>query len=265
MTETALTKLETFFSARATRPGMLARRLLGKPGPDDARLAGLLCNERRARTRMDGSIGGSLIATAWAAWEMMDLGLDELHAGLSRLLTWVVTHLEGQQREPEDLPLTLPNGTVLSLPVDAAYAAECLGLRVALRARYDGRPGVLAQLERVLDGWKERSDALAATALGVVAIAPPAIRDGLPAAVERLARSQQPDGTWGEANLFHMLEGLLLAGVRPARDVIARAAPALLRQQRPDGAFDDPPQEERALIGLRALLVTVEDGKPIGR
>jgi hypothetical protein len=265
VTEASLTKLEMFFAARATRPGVLARRLLGKPGPDDARLTELLCNERRARTRMDGSIGESLVATAWAAWEMMDLGLDEMHGGLSRLLSWVVTHLEGPQREPDHLPLILPNGTALTTAADAAFAAECLGLRVVLRARYDGRPGVLLQLERVLDSWKERSDELAASALGVIALAPPALRDGLPAAVERLARAQQPDGTWGDANLFHILEALLLAGVRPARAVIANATPALLRRQRPHGAFDDPPQEERALIGLRAILVTVEDDKAVGR
>lgn len=256
-----LTRLESFFAARATRPGVLARRLLGKSGPDDAGLAQLLCNERRAGTRMDGSIGGSLIATAWAASEMMDLGLDELHGGLSRLLAWVVTHLEGPQREPEALPLTLANGTVLADAAAAAFAAECLGLRVLLRARYDSRPGVRQQLERVLHDWKERPDELAASALGVVALAPAPFRGDLPAGIERLAASQQADGGWGAANLFHLLEALLLAGVRPARAVIARAAPALLRLQRPDGSFDDPPQEERALLGLRAILVTVEDGK----
>jgi hypothetical protein len=255
----ALTKLETLFAARPTRPGVLARRLLGKPLPDDGRLAQLLCNERRAPTRMDGSLGGSLVATAWAAWEMMDLGLDELNAGLSRLLTWIVTHLEGPLREPEPLPLVLPNGTALGNAADAAFAAECLGLRVVLRARYDRRPGVIQQLQRVLDGWTARRDELAASALSVIALAPPEFRDGLAAGVERLARSQQPDGAWGEANLFHMLEGLLLAGVRPARAVVARTVPELLRRQRSDGSFDDPPQEERALIGLRALLVSQED------
>jgi hypothetical protein len=255
----AIARLETFFAARATRAGILARGLLGKSRPDDGQLAQLLCNERRARTRMDGSLGGSLVATAWAAWEMMDLGLDELHGGLSRLLTWVVTHLEGPLREPEPSPLILPNGTTLADPADAAFAAECLGLRVVLRARYDGRPGVVQQLARVLDGWTTRRDELAASALSVVALAPPEFRDGLDAGVQRLARSQQPDGTWGNANLFHMLEALWLAGVRPARAVLARAAPELLRRQRPDGSFDAPPQEERTLIGLRALLVTLED------
>jgi len=42
------------------------------------------------------------------------------------------------------------------------------------------------------------------------------------------------------------------------QSVIERAIPALLGLQRPDGSFDDPPHEERALIGLRALLVARE-------
>jgi hypothetical protein len=257
--EAALAKLDALFAARATRPGVLARRLLGKPDPGDARLSEALCNERRARTRMDGSIGGSLVTTAWAAWEMMDLGLDEVHGGLSRLLAWVLTHLEGPQREPEQLPLVLANGTTLTSLGDAAFAGECLGLRVMLRARYDHRPGVLQQLDRVLTGWMERSDDLAAGTLAVMALSPAPYHEQLDASVARLARTQQPDGTWGQANLFAVLEGLLLAGVRPAREVVARAVPALLQLQRPDGSFDDPPQEERALIGLRAVLVTLED------
>lgn len=80
----------------------------------------------------------------------------------------------------------------------------------------------------------------------------------MPACVERIGADQREDGTWGDVNLFHMLESLLLAGIRPARAVIARAVPALLARQRPDGSFDAVPHEERALIGLRALLVAHE-------
>jgi hypothetical protein len=40
---------------------------------------------------------------------------------------------------------------------------------------------------------------------------------------------------------------------------VTRAAPALLGLQRADGAFDDPPHEERALIGLRVLQIAAED------
>lgn len=251
----AVTRLDTFFADRDTRPGLLARRLVGRPRPEDVQLAELLCKERRSATRMDGSIGGSLVGTAWAAWEMMDLGFDALQAGLARLVSWVLTFLEAPPRAPAPTPLELPNGTVLTSTDGAVFAAECLGLRVLLRARQDARPRVIRRLERVLSIWPTVKDELAACALGTVALAPLPYRDRLPAGVERLSTTQLRDGTWGDANLFHMIESLLLAGIRPAQGVIARAVPALLARQRPDGAFDDPPHEERALIGLRALLV----------
>jgi hypothetical protein len=256
--EQAIARLERFFTALDTRQGVLGRRLLGMQRPEDEQLAALLVGERRASTKMDGSIGGSLVSTAWAAWEMMDLGLDALQGSLSRLVAWVLTFLESPPASSAPSPLALPNGTVLTSAEGATFAAECLGLRVLLRARQDARPRVLRRLERVLSLWPSVHDELAASALSVVAVAPVPYHDRLPACVERLGQSQRADGTWGDANLFHMLESLLLAGIRPARELVARAAPALLALQREDGSFDEPANEERALIGLRALLVAQE-------
>jgi hypothetical protein len=254
----ATVRLERLFSGLDTRPGVIARRLLGIPRPEDERLAELLCIEHRARSKMDGSIGGSLVTTAWAAWEMMDLGFDALQGSLSRLISWVLTFLESPPPSPAPTPLALPNGTVLTNEAGATFAAECLGLRVLLRARQDARPRVLRRLERVLSLWPTVHDELAASALSVVAVSPVPYHDRLESCVERIGAAQRPDGTWGDANLFHMLESLLLAGIRPARDVITRAIPALLALQQVDGSFDSPPHEERALIGLRALLVARE-------
>jgi hypothetical protein len=110
----------------------------------------------------------------------------------------------------------------------------------------------------VLSLWPAVRDELAACALGTIALAPAPYLHRLPACVERIGADQRDDGTWGEVNLFHMLESLLLAGIRPARAVITRAVPALLARQQPDGSFDEVPHEERALIGLRALLVAHE-------
>jgi hypothetical protein len=259
-TPQAIERLQTFFTDRASRPGFIARRLLGASKPDDERLATMLCGERRSRTRLDGSIGGSLVDTAWAAWEMMDLGLDAMHGGLTRLIAWVVAFLEAAPTDAAPVPLALPNGTVLTSPTDATFAAECLGLRVLLRARQDERPRVHRRIERVLSLWPTVPDELAASALSVVAIAPAPYRDRLPSCVERFGASQQADGSWESAGLFHVLESLLLAGIRPARALVAKAVPAILVLQRPDGSFDDPAHEERALIGLRALLVSQEDG-----
>lgn len=254
----AITRLDGFFANRDTRPGLMGRRLLGVARPGDEKLAALLCQERDARTKMDGSIGGAFVNTAWTAWEMMDLGLDALQGGLSKVVSWVVTFLEGKPTAPAPVPLALPNGIVLTNETGATFAAECLGLRLLLRAGQDVRPGVLRRLERVLSLQPTLPDELAACALGVVAVSPVPYRDRLPECVARVAAAQRPDGTWGDADLLHMLEALVLAGIRPVRTVIERAVPALLGLQRPDGSFDDPPHEERALIGLRALLVAKE-------
>ena len=254
----ALTRLENFFAERDTRPGVIGRRYLGIPKPEDERLAALLCHERDASTRMDGSIGGMFVNTAWTAWEMMDLGLDAVQGGLSKVVSWVVTFLEGKPTSPAPTPLALPNGAVLTSEASATFAAECLGLRMLLRAGLDDRPGVLRRLERVLSLQPTLPDDLAACALSVVAVSPVPYRNRLPGCVARVADAQRPDGTWANADLLHMLESLVLAGIRPVQSVIERAIPALLGLQRPDGSFDDPPHEERALIGLRALLVARE-------
>lgn len=254
----AIERLETFFADRDTRPGLMGRRLLGITKPEDETLAEFLCHERNARTKMDGSIGGAFVNTAWAAWEMMDLGLDAVQGGLSRVVSWVVAFLEGKPKSAALTPLALPNGTVLTNEASATFAAECLGLRLLLRAGQDERPGVQRRLERVLSLQPTLPDELAACALGVIAVSPVPYRNRLPECVARVAAAQRPDGTWSNADLLHMLEALVLAGIRPVRSVIDRALPALLRLQRPDGSFDDPPHEERALIGLRALLVAQE-------
>jgi hypothetical protein len=254
----ALTRLEKFFAERDTRPGIIGRRYLGIPKPEDERLAAMLCHERNASTKMDGSIGGMFVNTVWTAWEMMDLGLDAVQGGLSKVVSWVVTFLEGKPTSPAPTPLALPNGAVLTSEASATFAAECLGLRMLLRARQDDRPGVLRRLERVLSLQPTLPDDLAACALSVVAVSPMPYRNRLPGCVARVASAQRPDGTWGNADLLHMLESLVLAGIRPVQTVIERAIPALLGLQLPDGSFDDPPHEERALIGLRALLVARE-------
>ncbi|HEV8305778.1 MAG TPA: hypothetical protein VGQ25_12500 [Gemmatimonadales bacterium] len=258
----AIAKLEAFFQTCETRPGVLARQAVGKEKAGDGKLAELLCNERRARTRMDGSIGDSLLDTAWAAWEMMDLGLDALDGGLDRLVSWVLGKVEARTAAPlppPPLPLVLPSGLVLEAAGDAAYATRAIALRTLVRARHGGRPGVAAVVRELAQGPQPATLNLSASVLGALALAPPEHRHHLDGLIGRLGAAQGADGAWAGADLFHMLEALVLAGIRPARVLIAKAVPALLPLQRDTGAFDDPPHEERALIGLRALLVAVED------
>jgi len=250
----ALAKIGGYLAERNTRPGLLARQLLGRDAPGDTKVSELLVNERRARSRMDGSIAGSLVKTAWAAWEMMDLGTDGMTGGLDRLVAWTLAQA----------PVTLPNGAVFAEPAAAAFAARCLGLRVVLRARKEARPAVARLIAQLADGPQPATLDLSASALAALALVPPPHRRHLDGLVQRLGKAQGAAGDWPDADLFHMLEGLVLAGIRPARAVVARAAPALLARLGDDGGFDrnppgDPVREERSLIGLRALQVALED------
>lgn len=255
----ALAKLQAFFQERETRPGVLARLEMGTGKPSDAKLAELICNERRTHTRMDGSLGGSLFQTAWAAWEMMDLGIDALHGGLDRLLAWVLVQVEGGVGPtPEPLPLAMPSGVAFRAPDDAAFATRCLAVRTLVRARHGERPGVAREIDAIATGRQPPTLDLSASVLSALALAPPAHRHHLGGLVGRVGAAQGADGAWPGTDLFHLLDALLLAGIRPARALIAKAAPALLARQLPGGAFDEPPHEERALIGLRALQVAAE-------
>ena len=81
---------------------------------------------------------------------------------------------------------------------------------------------------------------------------PPPHRRHLDGLIGRIGRAQRDDGTWADTDLFHMLEALVLAGVRGARALIVKSAPAFASLVREDGSFDDAPHtalhEERALI-----------------
>lgn len=258
----AFGKTVAFFADRHSRQGILARQLAGREAPDDDKLAQILSNERRAATRADGSIGGSLVATAWAAIEMMDLGSDWLQGSLDRLLGWVVNHIEGNL--PADPPpLVLPNGARFTDAEHASVAARCVGLRALVRARRDDRPGIARVMDdlAVAKGRQPPTLDLSASVLSALALAPPQHRHHLDGLIGRLARAQQDDGTWPDGDLMHVLDAMILAGIRAARAVVVRAAPALVARQRADGSFDAAggAQEERALIGLRALQIALED------
>jgi len=266
----ALERLGGYFAGRRTRQGLLARRLLGRTSPGDAALADHLIRERRVATRMDGSLGGDPVRTAWAAWELMDLGHDYQSAGTVRLVGYLLSRLKpalpGPRPpvflEPETAtgsPLTLPNGCAFDDPDDAAFAASALVLRVVLRARGDERPAIRGHVEALrgsevlwaVQSGRRRLDR-AAAALGALALAPLDLRDGLESYAEMFAAAQQPGGAWPDADLYHVLEAMIATGAPTANVVVQRAVPALLARQAADGAFDD--HEERGLIALRALL-----------
>jgi len=72
--------------------------------------------------------------------------------------------------------------------------------------------------------------------------------------VDLLTANQGVEGDWPSADLFQVLDALLAADTPEAQVTVRRAATALASRQRADGTFGASAQQERALIGLRALI-----------
>jgi hypothetical protein len=287
----AVDRLTAYFADAATRQGVLAREALGRPAERDAALRERLIGGFRAELRSDGSIPGGAVPTIWRAHELMDLGHMGRQPGTVRVVRWIDS-LQGQPGAfGEDCspdrhqhrvckhflagffspgpaaerlaPITLPNGKVFRAEPAARFAASCLALRAVLRARGDHEryPLVeqhLSSLVRLSERWTSWTGYFApdviVAALHALALAPPPYRDVVPAVVALVAGNQGDDGGWPNADLFHVLEAMLAAGTEDARAVVRRALPALAARQRADGTFGPMAQQERALIGLRALL-----------
>jgi hypothetical protein len=156
----AIERAAVYFDGRDSRAGVVARRLLGRARPDDDRLAATLVRERRGRIRSDGSVGGDLVATAWVAWELMDLGKGLDDESVRRTAKWLLARQDKDGAEaclPRRHEITLNEHSIggffayrakgrtvrrLVLPSGAAtvsdqgsrFLASCYALRSVLRA-----------------------------------------------------------------------------------------------------------------------------------
>jgi hypothetical protein len=278
-----------FFAEGSSRQAVLARQALGEPASGDDVLAGRLVDDMRAETRMDGSIGGDVVATIWRAHELMDLGSAGDHAGTVRVMGWVLglqdrpgAFSDGcsaprhAQRTCEHFisgffspapweqrfaPVMLPTGKVFRAEPAARFAVSCLALRAALRGRLEHRPLVrqhLLSLIQLHEHWIDWSGYFAGDAIvsGIhaLAFASAEHRDILPRLATFVADHQAEDGTWKQADLFHTLDALHALHTPEAHAAVRRAVPALLERQRIDGSFGSTAQQERALIALRSLV-----------
>jgi hypothetical protein len=258
-----------FFRERLTLEGLLARRLLGAPAPGDPALADHLARERRRRSRMDGSTGGSLVLTARALTDLLDLGAQMDDAGAVRMAGYLLTRQDKPGRWSDDgragdgyfspglrtervAPLTLPAGTTFSHEDDARFVASCLALRAVLRAGHEKRAPVRTHLERLL-AIRVYDPHLAFVVVGAVGLAPPDYHSRIGGLVTEIGARQRDDGTWPDVTVFHAVDMLLSVPSPAARALVRKAAPHLAGLQRPSGAFDDRDTEELALIALRAL------------
>jgi hypothetical protein len=287
-------RLILFFASAPTRQGILARRILGQPAPDDEMLVQRLISDLGSETRNDGSVTGAVVPTIWRAHELMDLGCGGDEEACGRVMEWVLA-LQGKPgafsqgcsptrhahrvcehfisgffspAPPEQrlAPIMLPNGKVFRAEPAARFAISCLALRAALRGRLETRPSVerhLVSLFQLQEQWTDWSGYFAGDAIvaGIHALAfvSQSRRDVLARLSSVIAAHQAGNGTWPSADLFHTLEALLALGTPEARASVRRAVPALLSRQRLDGSFGPTAQQERALIALRSFLWAVED------
>lgn len=266
----AVARAAAFFAGRETLEGVVARRLLATPAPGDPALTDHLIRERRRRSRYDGSIGGALVPTAQALWEMLELGADRDHAGVVRLAGFLLMQQDQPGRWSDDgaagagffspgprtrpvAPLRLPSGTVFRNDDDARFVASCLALRAVLRAGHEERRPVVAHLESLLR-LRVLEPHLGFVVLGALGMAPPPYWSRIESLVAEAARHQRSDGSWPDVTVFHAVDLLLTVPTKAARDLVTRAAEYLAAQQTASGSFDDTDDEALALVGLRALL-----------
>jgi hypothetical protein len=285
-------RLSLFFASAPTRQGLLARRALARPAPDDAELVHRLIRQLEEESAAAERIEGAVVPTIWRAHELMDLGAAEGHC--ARVMEWIL-ELQGQPgafsqgcsrirhahrvcehfisgffspapSEQRLAPVMLPNGKVFRAEPAARFAISCLALRAALRGGWGVRAAVqrhLASLHQLQEQWSDWSGYFAGDAIvaGIHALAlsplTQQLRDRLSSLI---AAHQAPDGTWPTADLFHTLEALLALGTIPARGAVRRAVPTLLTRQRTDGTFGSTAQQERALIALRSLIWAEQEG-----
>jgi hypothetical protein len=287
-------RLAIFFAEAPTRQGVLARRALGQPIPDDAAVIRRMLEQMRVEARSDGSIAGAVVPTIWRAHELMDLGYRGDETSCARIMGWILalqqqpgSFDEGCSRTrhahrvcehfisgffspapPEQrlAPVMLPNGKVFRAEPAARFAISCLAFRATLRAGYETHAAVqrhLLSLMQLQEQWQDWNGYFAADSIvaGIHALAVAARNQ--PHLLSRLATTiaahQHEDGNWPTADLFHTLEALLALATPGARAAVRRAVPALLARQRFDGSFGSTAQQERALIALRSLLWAEQD------
>jgi hypothetical protein len=288
----ARARLTDYYRDRQTRAGVLARRILGITLPQDADLTAHLISERRRRTRLDGSVDGALIPTAWLAWELLQLESPTDHAGVVRTVGFLLTQQDQPGRffgegcrpylherrlcnhyvggffsagAPEHpvAPVTLPVGVPVTEEQQARFAASCFALRTVMRAGEDRREGVQRHAASLLDIpglWSEWgggawSPDVTLFALGAIALAPLDLRERSAQAASQIIARQQADGSWPGADLFHALDMLMLVPTAEARAAVRRAAPQLCSRVKDGETPSGDAGEERGLIALRALAL----------
>ena len=287
-------RLVLFFASVPTRQGVLARRALGRPAPDDDAIVQRLIGELVSRSRGEG-ISGPAVPMIWRAHELFDLDCTSGQEGCRQIMEWMLG-LQGKPgafhqgcsrtrhahhicehfisgffapAPPEQrlAPIMLPNGKVFRAEPAARFAISCLAFRAAMRGSMGARPQLerhLSSLLQLQEQWTTWNGYFAGDAIiagmHALAVALPGRADLHAQLSSTIAAHQISDGTWPNADLFHTLEALLALGTPEALASVRRAIPTLLARQRSDGSFGSTAQQERAWIALRALIWAEHNG-----
>jgi hypothetical protein len=289
VTPTARERLALYFGPERTRPALLARAALGMESPDDPELRRALVADLERAIRPDGSVGGAALPTMWRVHELSDLGRRAGDPSIRSLMQWILALQgrpgafgEGCDKErhakracehyvqgffapgPPGVrlaPLTFPNGKAFRAEPAARFALSCLALRAALRTGVGERTPIdrhVRSLAALAAGWTSWNGFFApdtiVAGLHALALAGPDQRPLVASLVGLVAANQDAGGEWSNADLFQTLEALMATELPEARAAVRRAGRALTARQRADGTFGGTAQQERALIGLRALL-----------
>ena len=289
MSDEAIQRLALYFASEASRQAYLARQALGRPLPGDPQLAGRLRQELAAGIRADGTVSGGAVQTIWRVHELLDLGQPEDSTAIRRSVAWMYEQQDhpgafhdgcDRIRHARRLcqhfiagffspapptqrlaPVTLPTGKVFRVELAARFAISCLALRAALRVGDEERPAIrrhLQSLAQISEQWTEWNGYFApdviVAGLHALATAGERYREVVSRLVDLVTANQAVEGDWPSADLFQVLDALLAADTPAAHVTVRRAATAVLARQRADGTFGTTAQQERALIGLRALL-----------
>lgn len=292
----ALARLQQLLFSMPVLESFIARREAGEVESDDADTAAALATELIAHQSPNGSWGDSLALTTEALLTLSQLRPfpPTVTDSIARALAW----LRSRQRAPGSFVDTCtPERHALSLchhfaagffspgPSSVSFARAQLGSGVVLSTDEDARLGLSAfALRAVLEYQRpstddrlqfealrriaemlftDRSRVSTPAAVAVLTALTRAPRTAqhtaiLHGALSRLAGTQRADGSWPEAEGFHIAEALMIAdragyGSPLFDKAIERTAELLIRSQQDDGSWGVGAGPQRLLIGWRAL------------
>jgi hypothetical protein len=243
-----------------------------------------------AKQGRDGSWGnGSLVDSAEAIWQLLDMGTSPDFQPFAGGLDWLYSRLGADGsfasgcsparheqgtcehflrgffspgRSDKPLEVTLPNGESVGSDTAARLLASERALRSALRAG-PGDPRLADALTGLtsLPLYDEYGGAFTPSVLvgAIQALAwspsPAAERRG--AGLTTLAAAQQPDGAWPNVEFFFVLETLLEVRHPLVAGMLRRAVPRLLETLHRDGTWGRRYAAPQTWIAVQVLERTV--------